>query len=134
MPARLASNSRANASASDFVGDILPFGQLFERSGAETIEKLRIKLAHLRDHIADYGAGFARRVRSGAHAPQSVENDARDRMHHRGEGGHRQSVARNFNGALFGGAFNFLNALGMRHRADVPDVVEDGAGVGDQQG
>ncbi len=54
-------------------------------------------------------------------------------MHHGGEGGDGQNVAGDFDGALFGGALDFLETLGVGHRADVPDVVEDGAGVDDQK-
>ncbi len=54
-------------------------------------------------------------------------------MHHGGEGGEGKNVARNFDGAFFGGALDFLEALGMGHRADVPDVVENVASVADQE-
>src|SRR2546430_8997885 len=42
-------------------------------------------------------------------------------------------VARDFDGPLFGGALDFLQPLRMRHRADVPDVVEDVARVANQK-
>src|SRR5262249_23498713 len=64
---------------------------------------------------------------------QAMKNDAGDRVHHGGEGGDRQNVPCDFDGAFFGGAFDLLNALGMRHRPDVPDVVKNCARVGDQQ-
>ena len=54
-------------------------------------------------------------------------------MHHGGEGGQGQNVAGDFDGAFFGGALDFLEALGVRHRTDVPDVVEDVARVADQE-
>ena len=50
-----------------------------------------------------------------------------------GERGERQNIASNLDGALFGGALDFLNALRMGHRADVPDVVQNVAGIGDKQ-
>src|SRR5258708_35405500 len=62
-----------------------------------------------------------------------MQNDAGDRVHHGGESGNRQYIAPDFDGALFRGALDFLNALGVRHRADVPNVVEDGASVGEEQ-
>ncbi len=74
----------------------------------------------VRDHGADDGARFAGRVRGGAHPPQTVEDDAGNGVHHSGE-------------AFFGGALDFLEALGVRHRADMPDIVENGAGVGDEK-
>ena len=54
-------------------------------------------------------------------------------MNHRRESGDGKNVARDFNGAFFGGALDFLEALGMGHGADVPDVGEDGAGVVDEE-
>ena len=62
-----------------------------------------------------------------------MEDDTGDGMHHGGERGDGENVTRDFNGALFGGTLNFLEALGMGHGADVPDVAEDGAGVVDQE-
>ncbi len=62
-----------------------------------------------------------------------MEDDAGDGVHHGGERGDGQDVAGDFDGALFGGTFDFLEALGVRHRADVPDVVENGAGVADEK-
>src|SRR5438874_9604054 len=44
-----------------------------------------------------------------------------------------KNIAGDFNGALFGGAFDLLKAPGMGHGADVPDVVEDVARVADQE-
>ncbi len=62
-----------------------------------------------------------------------MEHDAGNGVHHGCEGGERENVARDFDSALFGGALDFLYALGMRHGADVPDVAEDFASVGDKQ-
>lgn len=62
-----------------------------------------------------------------------MENDAGDGVDHSGEGGDWENVAGDFYGPLFGRAFDFLQALGVRHGANVPDVAEDGAGVGDQE-
>src|SRR5207249_9292467 len=112
----------------------LPFGQFFERLSTEAIEKLDVDFLYARDHRADDGAGFAGRIRGGAHAPQTVEDDAGDGVHHGGEGGDGQDVAGDFDGAFFGGALDLLETLGVGHRADVPDVVEDGAGVSNQKG
>ncbi len=95
--------------------------------------ELGVDFLDVRDHRADHGASFAGRVRGGAHAPQAVEDDAGDGVHHGGEGGDGQDVAGDFDGALFCGALDFLETLGVGHRADVPDVVENGAGVGDQK-
>ena len=113
---------------SSWMCNILPLWQLFQGSGAEAIEKLRVELANVRDHFADDGAGFAGSVRGGAHAPEAMKDDTGDGVHHGGEGGDRQDVAGDFDGAFFGGALDFLNALGMRHRADVPDVAQNGRG------
>ena len=63
-----------------------------------------------------------------------MEDDAGDGVHHGGEGGERQNVAGDFDGAFFGGALDFLDALGVRHRADVPDITEDFARIGDEEG
>ena len=58
-----------------------------------------------------------------------MKNDARDGMNHRGECGNRENIACDFNGAFFSGAFDFLDAFGMRHRADMPNVEKDFAGL-----
>ncbi len=62
-----------------------------------------------------------------------MENDAGDGMNHRGESGDGENVTSDFDGALFGGALDFVNVLGTGVGADVPDVSENCAGVGDQQ-
>jgi len=51
-----------------------------------------------------------------------VEDDAGERVHHGSEGGEGKERSARFDGALFGGALDFLEALGMRHRAYVPPV------------
>src|SRR5439155_24973923 len=79
------------------------------------------------------GAGFAGRVRGGAHAPEAMENDTGDGVHHGGESGDRQDICGDFDSAVCGGAFDFLEALGVGHRTNVPDVIENGARVGDQK-
>ncbi len=112
---------------------VFPFREFFERFGTKTIEKLGVDFFDLGDHGADDGAGFAGRVRGGTHAPEAMEDDAGESVHHGGESGDGQDVASNFDGAFFGGALDFLEALGVGHRADVPDVIENGAGVSDQK-
>ena len=112
---------------------VFPFGQFFQGFRTKTIEKLGVDFFDVRDHGADDGAGFAGGVRGGAHAPEAMEHDAGDGVHHGGESRDGQNVAGNFDGAFFCRAFNLLKTLGVGHRADVPDVVEDGAGVGDQE-
>jgi len=112
---------------------VFPFGQFFERLGAETVEELGVDGFYLRNHFSDDGAGFAGRVGGRAHAPEAMEHYAGESVHHGGEGGDGQDVAGDFDGALFGGALDSLEALGVGHRADVPDVVEDVACVADQQ-
>src|SRR6267378_113218 len=62
-----------------------------------------------------------------------MKNDTGEGVHHGGESGDRQDVTSNFDGALFCGALDFLETLGVGHRADVPDVIQNGAGVGDQK-
>ncbi len=62
-----------------------------------------------------------------------MEHDAGEGVHHGGEGGDGQDVAGDFDGALFGGALDFLEAPGVGHGADVPDVVENGARVADEK-
>jgi hypothetical protein len=111
-----------------------PFGALFERFGSKTIEKLGIDFFDFIDHVFDYGAGFAGGVGYGAHAPEAVEDDAGNGVDHGSECGDGEDIARDFDGAFFGGAFDFLEALGVGHGADVPDVGEDGAGVVDEEG
>jgi hypothetical protein len=54
-------------------------------------------------------------------------------VHHGGESGDGKNVTRDFDGAFFGGAFDLLQALGMGHRADVPDVEKDFAGLGKKE-
>ena len=61
-----------------------------------------------------------------------MENDAGDGVDHRGEGGDGKNVARDFDGAFFGGALDFLDVLGIGIRADPPNISENGAGVGDE--
>ena len=85
------------------------------------------------DHGADDGAGFAGRVRGGAHAPEAMENDTGDGVDHGGESGDRQDISGDFDSAFFGGAFDFLETLGVGHGTNVPDVIENGARVGDQK-
>ncbi len=109
-----------------------PLRQFFQRFRTKAIEELGIDFFDMRDHRADDGAGFAGRVRGGAHAPEAVQNDAGDGVHHGGEGGDWQDIAGDFDGTLFGGAFDFLETLGIGHRADVPNIVQDGAGVADK--
>src|SRR5207248_904019 len=110
-----------------------PFGQFIKRFGSKTIKKLRIDIFYVGDHLADNGAGFAGSIRGRAHAPEAMENDAGNGMHHGGEGGYGKNVASDFHGTLFSGAFDFLQAFGMGHRADVPDVEEDFAGLRKEQ-
>lgn len=111
----------------------IPLGAFFERFCSEAFKKLGINGADLRNHFADYGAGFAGGVARGAHAPETVEDDAGDGVHHGGEGSDGKNVTRDFDGALFGGALDFLQALGVGHGANVPDVSEDSAGVVDEE-
>ncbi len=110
-----------------------PLGAFFERFGTEAFEKLRIDGADLGDHFADDGARFVGGVAGGAHAPEAMEDDAGDGVNHRCESGDGEYIAGDFDGAFFGGALDFLEALGMRHGAYVPDVAEDGAGVVDEE-
>ncbi len=62
-----------------------------------------------------------------------MEDDAGDGVDHRGEGGDGKNVARDFDGAFFGRAFDFLDVLGIGIRADAPNVSENGAGIGDEK-
>ena len=62
-----------------------------------------------------------------------MKDDAGDRVDHRGEGGNRKNVASDFDGAFFGGAFDFLDVLGTGIGADPPNISEDGAGIGDEE-
>ena len=110
-----------------------PLGAFFERFGSEALEKLRIDFFYFFDHVFDDGAGFAGGVAGGAHTPESMEDDAGDGVNHRGESGDREHIAGDFNGAFFGGALDFLEALGVGHGADVPDVAENGARVIDEE-
>ncbi len=50
-------------------GAIRPLGKFFKRFGTEAIEELRVDFLYVRDHRSDDCAGFAGRVRGGAHAP-----------------------------------------------------------------
>ena len=111
----------------------IPLWAFFQGFGAEAFKELRIDGANLGDHFADDGAGFAGSVARGAHAPETVEDYAGDGVDHRSESGDGEYVAGDFDGAFFGGALDFLDALGVRHGADVPDVAEDGTGVVDEE-
>ena len=63
-----------------------------------------------------------------------MEDDAGNGVHHGGERGDWENVSGDFDGALFSGTLNFLDALGMGHGADVPNVAENVARVGDENG
>src|SRR5579863_676525 len=63
-----------------------------------------------------------------------MENDTGDCVDRGGEGGHRKNVAGDFYGAFFGGALDFVQALWVRHRTDVPDVVENIARIVNENG
>src|SRR5580704_3477268 len=91
----------------------IPLGAFFEGFGSEAFEKLRVDFFYFVDHRADDGAGFARGVARGAHAPEAVEDNAGDGVNHRGEGGDGEYVTRDFDGAFLGGALDFLEALGV---------------------
>ncbi len=110
-----------------------PFGALFEGFGSKAFKELGVDFFYFVDHVPDDGVGFAGGVAGGAHAPEAMEDDAGDGVNHGGEGGDGENVTRDFDGALFGGALDFLEALGVGHGADVPDVAEDGAGVVDEK-
>jgi len=71
--------------------------------------------------------------RSSGHTPKPMEHDAGDGVHHSGECGERKKRSGRFRWRAFRRSARFSNALGMRHGADVPDVGEDFAGVGDQE-
>ncbi len=62
-----------------------------------------------------------------------MKHDARHGMNHGGERRDRQNIAGDLDGALFGGPLDFLNALGMRHWADVPNIAKDSASIVDEQ-
>ena len=105
-PARRASNSRAKASPSAAV--LREFDGLFHRLVVEAIEKFGIDFADGADHFADHFARFGRSVGRRLHAPEAMQDDAGKRVHHGGESGDGQDVARDFDGALFGLTRDFL--------------------------
>ena len=111
----------------------IPLGAVFEGFGSEAFKKLRIDFFYFFDHCADYGARLVGGVARSAHAPEAVEDNAGDGVDHRGEGSDGKNVTRDFDGAFFGGALDFVEALGVGHGADVPDVAEDGTGVVDEE-
>jgi len=94
---------------------------------------LGIDFFYFLDHVFDNGTGFTGCVARGAHAPETVEDDAGDGVDHRGESGDGKNVAGNFDGAFFGGALDFLDVLGAGVRANVPDVGENRASISDQE-
>ena len=114
-------------------GNRFPFWQILERFHGETSEELGVNLIHERDHLADHGAGFAWGIGSGAHTPEAVQDDAGKGVDHGREGGDGENIASDFDGALFGGALDFLDALRMGHGTDVPDVLENGAGFRNEE-
>ena len=79
-----------------------PLRQFSQRLRAKAFEKLRIDVAGQRHHLTDHLAGFGGRVRRIAHAPQPMQHDSGDGVHHGRECGQRQNVSRDFDGALFG--------------------------------
>ena len=106
---------------------------LLHRRVVEAVEKLRIDLAHARNHLANHRARFGGRIRRRGHAPQPMQHDAGKRVHHRRRRRDGQNVARDFDRAFLGLPVHFLHALGVRHRADVPDVAENFPRVAAQQ-
>src|SRR5208283_194865 len=62
-----------------------------------------------------------------------MEHDARYGVHHGGESRQRQNISCDFDGALSCRLFDFLNTLGMRHRANVPNAIQNVARVGNQK-
>ena len=94
---------------------------------------MRVDFFNFLDHVFDYGARFAGSVAGRAHAPEAMKHDAGYGVNHRGEGGDGKNVTRDFDGAFFGGALDFVNVLGTGIGADVPDIAENGASVADQK-
>ena len=91
------------------------------RNGQKTAHPLRALARPFRRSPA----ALRRACRSPPWCAKTVQHDSGNGVHHRGEGRDRQHVSRHFNRALFGLAFDFLRALRMRHRADVPDVAQN---------
>ena len=91
----------------------LPFWRFVHWRIIEAIEELRIHLTDALYHLRDYMAGLRGCVTRRLHAPEPVQDDTRQRVHHRCERGHRQNVARDFDGAFFRLTFHFLHALRM---------------------
>jgi hypothetical protein len=59
------------------------------------------------------------------HPLQAVQDDARHRVHHRGERRDRDHVARRLDRAFLGVALDLLQALGIGGRADVAQLLEN---------
>ncbi len=95
---------------------------------------MRVDVFYEGDHFADDDPRLAGGVGGCAHAPEAMKNDAGHGVHHGGEGGDRKNVARDFYGAFFGGALDFLEALGMRHWADMPDIEKNFARLREEKG
>ncbi len=63
-----------------------------------------------------------------------MQDDTRHGVDHGGESSDRKDITGDFDGAFFRGTLDFLNALGVGHRADVPDVGQNIARVGGEKG
>jgi len=101
-----------------------PFGDFFQRLSAEAIENCEsmARTCATISPITARASLVCRKRRSYARVDGARCGDG---VHHGGESCERENVAGDFDGALFGGALDFLDALGMRHGADMPDVGED---------
>ena len=96
------------------------------RSGqADLLEEVRVPLPHQTHHLADDHARLVRRVARVHHPVQAMQDDARHGVHHRGEGGNRDHVARGLDGALLGVLLDLLQPLGICRRADVTQLFQD---------
>ena len=72
-----------------------------ERVEADLVEEHRVDFLDEVDHRANHHRGFVGHVAGVQHPVQAVQHDARDGVHHRGEGADRNHVARGLDRLLF---------------------------------
>ena len=85
------------------------------------------------DHRRHHGHALPRAVAGAHHAPEPVQHDAGDGVHHRGERGEGDHVARRLDGLLLGLAGDALHPLLGGVRRQVPQLRHDAQGVRSQE-
>ena len=105
--------------------------QRVRRDGAEPhlLKKQRVPFLHQPHHLADHRARFVRRVAGVHHALQTMQHDARHRVHHGRERPDGNHVTCGLDRALIGVALDLLQTLRVRVRLDVPKLPQNRDGI-----